>query len=153
MWIRNNSHLLSLCRKKEGMNPPGSLQCMWPWELRAPAKPRTFNDPQEANTIHKPLSTAPVSFILVVSAVGMASLANSSMIHESVLLVFYPEPMPAHFTECPYCRKIYHSIHLHPLQIIIDFRDLSYFYFFSKLKIYIVISSLYIETILNLLYF
>lgn len=106
-----------------------------------------FNDPQEANTIHKPLSTAPLSFILVVSAVGMASLASSSMTFESLLLVFYPEPIPAHFTECPRCRKIYHSIHLHPLQIINDFRDLSYFYFFPKLKIYIAIASFYIETI------
>lgn len=44
VWIRKNSHLpLSLCRRKEGMNPPGSLQCTWPWELRAPAKSRTWH--------------------------------------------------------------------------------------------------------------
>lgn len=110
-----------------------------------------INGPQEANTIHKPLSTAPLSFILVVSAAGMASLANSSMIPEAALLVFYPEPMPACGTQGPYCRKIYHSIHLHPLWIINDFTDLSFFYFFPKLSICIAIVSLYIETIWNLL--
>lgn len=81
----------------------------------------------------------------------MASLANSSMIPEAALLVFYPEPMPACGTQGPYCRKIYHSIHLHPLWIINDFTDLSFSYFFPKLSICIAIVSLYIETILNLL--
>lgn len=109
-----------------------------------------LNDPQEANTSHKSLSTAPVSFILEVSAVGMASLANSSRI--SKLLVFYPEPMPAHFTECPYCRKIYHSIHLHPLQIINDLEMSHISIFFPKCHTYIAIASLYIETIQNLLF-
>lgn len=31
------------CAEGKGMNPPGSLQCWWPWELRAPAKPRTWH--------------------------------------------------------------------------------------------------------------
>lgn len=138
--VRNNSPLpLFHCKRKEGTNPPGSLQCTWPWELRASAKQRTWH----LMTLRWPTPStnhlAQFQFHLPSGLCSWHGKPGQQFHDVQVLLVFYPEPMPAHFTECPNCRKIYHSIHLHLHQIINDFRNLLLFLFWTE---YIAILSL-----------